>query len=37
MQALIQRCKTEREEMKQMREYRKDERYEPVFTVEHGI
>lgn len=37
MQALIQRCKTEREEMKQMREYRKDERYEPVLTVEHRI
>ena len=34
MKALIQHCKTEREEIRLIREYRKDEHYVPTLTVE---
>jgi hypothetical protein len=34
MQALAQRCKIEREEMRLMREWRKDESYVPTITIE---
>lgn len=34
MQALLQRCRTEREEIKLMRTYRKDETYAPTLTIE---
>ena len=33
MEALLQRCKTEREEMQLIRAYRKDEAYEPPLTI----
>jgi len=36
MQALIQRCDTELEEMNLMEEYRKDEAYHPELTLEPG-
>jgi hypothetical protein len=36
MQALLQRCKTEREEIKLIREYRKDETYAPTLTIERN-
>jgi hypothetical protein len=35
MQALIQRCNTELEEMNLIEQYRKDETYEPALDVEH--
>jgi len=35
MQALIQRCNTELEEMSLIEQYRKDENYEPALHVEH--
>jgi hypothetical protein len=34
MEALIQRCRVTRQEMQLMRTYRKDEAYEPPFTIE---
>jgi len=34
MEALIGRCETEREEMRLIRDYRKDEQYEPRLTIE---
>lgn len=34
MEALMQRCKVEREEMRLIREYRKDEAYDPPICVE---
>ena len=34
MEALLQRCKTEREEMTLVEQYRKDESYEPTLDVE---
>ena len=33
MEALLQRCKAEREEMQRIRVYRKDESYEPPLTI----
>jgi len=36
MQALLQRCKTEREEIKLMRAYRKDEAYAPTLAIERN-
>ncbi len=36
VQALLQRCKIEREEIKLMRAYRKDETYVPEFTIERA-
>jgi hypothetical protein len=33
MQALIERCETEREEMRLIRDYQKDEQYEPQLTL----
>ena len=35
MQALIQRCNTELEEMNLIEQYRKDESYEPALDLEH--
>ena len=35
MEALIQRCKTEREEMRLMRAWREDEAYAATITIEH--
>jgi hypothetical protein len=34
MEALIQHCKTEREEIRLIREYREDEHYDPKLTIE---
>lgn len=34
MEALMQRCKVEREEMRLIREYRKDETYDPLICIE---
>ena len=36
MEALLQRCKVEREEMQQIRVYRKDELYEPPLTIKRN-
>jgi len=36
MEALIGRCQTEREEMRLIRDYRKDEQYEPRLTIKHN-
>lgn len=36
MQAPIGRCQTEREEMRLIRDYRKDEQYEPRLTIERN-
>jgi hypothetical protein len=35
LQALLQRCQTERNEIKLIREYRKDETHAPTLTIEH--
>jgi len=36
MEALLQRCTAEREEMQQIRAYRKDESYEPPLTIKRN-
>ncbi len=36
MEALIGRCQTEREEMRLIRDYRKDEQYEPRLTIKRN-
>jgi hypothetical protein len=36
MEALIRHCKTEREEIRLIREFRKDEQYAPTLTIETG-